>query len=414
MYSLGSVCSAYAETPSMEEMWELIKEQQREIKELQDKLEKATRIIEQTSEQVELTADVVEEVQAVGISNSSWLSKTSIGGYGEYHYNNLEDRLDTIGGDDSLNRSDFHRFVVFLGYQFSDSVRFFSEVELEHALAGDGAPGEIELEQAWLEFDLNDRHRIRTGLDILPIGILNPTHEPNTFYGVERNLVETEIIPTTWWEAGGGLSGELQPGWNYDLVLHTGLATSADSFRPRSGRLKVANADDQDIAVTGRLRYTGIAGLELGVSAQYQNDYTGGNAGDISATLLETHIDWKHSSGFGLRALYARWDIGSDGDIDPAVFNAEVLDGWYIEPAYRFPLFGNLLGEIGLFMRYAQWDARNQLDSLRYVTYNSLNVGFNWWPIDNIAFKLDYQNQDVDAPADRELDGINLGFGFQF
>ncbi len=189
------------------------------------------------------------------------------------------------------------------------SIRFFSELEVEHALTKDTADGsgsgEVELEQAWLEIDVNQNHHFRAGLDILPIGIINPTHEPNTFYGVERNTVETEIIPTTWWEAGAGFNGEVAPGWNYDVVVHSGLVspnTGPSTLRPRSGRLKVAEADDQDIAYTGRLRYTGMPGLEVGLSGQYQSDMTGtADTFDVDATLFEGHVDYKHSSGLGYR-----------------------------------------------------------------------------------------------------------------
>jgi hypothetical protein len=55
-----------------------------------------------------------------------------------------------------------------------------------------------------VELDLIDEHRLRAGIELIPIGILNLTHEPPTFYGVERNAVETFIIPTTWREAAGG------------------------------------------------------------------------------------------------------------------------------------------------------------------------------------------------------------------
>ena len=123
-------------------------------------------------------------------------SKTVIGGYGELHYNNIED----------TESIDFHRFVLFFGHEFTESIRFFSEFELEHALSGDGKPGEVELEQAYIEMDLTESTTLKTGLFLVPVGIINETHEPPTFYGVERNPVEKNIIPATWWEAGAGFN----------------------------------------------------------------------------------------------------------------------------------------------------------------------------------------------------------------
>lgn len=417
--ALGGLGVASAEAPpTAEEMWEMIKQQQKTIEELKSQISQNNQKVEEVADTVEDAVEAVEVAQTS--SGASWADKTTVGGYGELHYNNLDDQNDTIGGDDSFDQVDFHRFVLYFGHQFNDDIRFFSELEIEHSLAGDDKPGEVEVEQAWLEMDITDQHRVRGGLDILPIGLINPTHEPNTFYGVERNRIETEIIPATWWEAGVGLIGEVAPGWNYDVVAHSGLMvpiSGGSAFRPRSGRLKVAEARDQDIAVTGRVRYTGVPGLEVGVSGQYQADITGtADTFDIGATLFEGHVDWKHASGFGLRALYARWDLDSDNGLDPASVNADTLDGWYIEPAYRFRIPNSRLGEIGVFARYSMWDERNRLSGadFRFEEFDEITVGMNWWPHQNVAVKFDYQWQDADGPVDSLFDGFNLGIGYQF
>jgi len=409
----------YAQAPSAEEMWRVIQQQQQLIEQLQDRLAHTESEVKTTAKTVEVTADAVE---AAGKANgSAHARQTTLGGYGELHFNSLSDN-EPADGDNSYNQVDFHRFVLYFGHEFTDNIRFFSELELEHVVASGAGedPGEVELEQAWVELDLNDKHRVRAGLDILPVGIINNNHEPDTFYGVERNQVETEIIPATWWEAGIGLHGELAPGWNYDAVLHSGLAASTlgdAPFRPRDGRLEVAAATDQDWALTGRIRYTGIPGLEVGVSGQYQADVTGtADNIDIDATLFEAHVDWKHASGFGLRALYARWDFGRDAGANPAAVNAATLDGWYIEPAYRFRLPGTIPGEFGIFSRYSAWDEQNKLSGLlfRYERYDQISMGFNWWPHENLAFKFEAQWEDAGGRVAETFDGINLGIGYQF
>ncbi|MGY8814665.1 MAG: porin [Gammaproteobacteria bacterium] len=413
---------AMSQVPSPEEMWRIIQEQQITINELKARLSDTDEKIQQNIEAVEITADAIESSTMRSSVSGISTNKTTIGGYGELHYNNLsDDRLNEGGtsADDSLERTDFHRYVLFIGHEFSDSIRFFSEFELEHSLAGDGAPGEIELEQAWIEMDINDMHRVKAGLDILPIGIMNSTHEPNTFYGVERNKIESEIIPATWWEAGLGLNGELAPGWNYDLVVHNGLVvptSGGSSFRLRSGRTKVAEADDTGFATTGRIRYTGMPGLEIGISGQYQSDISGtADNFDVQATLLESHLIWQHNSGVGLRALYARWDIGGDTGINPASINADNLSGWYVEPSYRFSIGSEPWGEFGLFARYSMWDERNQISGdHRYEQFEQISTGLNWWPHNNVVIKFDAQWQGAKANVDRVLDGINLGLGYQF
>lgn len=396
---LSAMCVSLsqADTPSVEEMWKVIQQQQKTIEQLQEKLEQteqkveiAEKKVEKTAQEVEAAAEAIEVAQ--GSTGSSWAVKTSVGGYGELHYNSKD-------GNDEV---DFHRFVLYFGHEFTDGIRFFSELELEHALSGEGKNGEVELEQAWLELDINDNHRIRTGLDILPIGILNPTHEPNTFYGVERPEVEKRIIPTTWWEAGIGLNGELAPGWNYDAVLHSGLSTTSNI---RSGRQKVSEANADHPAATARLRYTGIPGLEVSGSFQYQSDISAGATTDAnSATLFEGHVDWKHHSGFGLRALYAQWDL--DNILSATVGGDDKQYGYYIEPAYRFPV-SFIPGEIGIFARWSELDYGDTKEEER------IGVGMNYWPTEQVAFKFDYTNID-DVDANTSTDTMNLGIGYQF
>jgi len=429
-----------APTPSLEDLWRVVQQQQATIEQLNKKLDTTLAQLAQTEtklagtetklattetkvadqdKKIEATADAVEAKGAGKATSSapSWADRTSLGGYGELHYNNLNNS----GTGSDLNRTDLHRFVLYANHEFNDWIRFGSELEVEHALSSSDGPGEVEIEQAWVEMDLNEKHRLRAGLDLLPIGILNTTHEPHTFYGVERNPIESEIIPSTWWEAGAALAGELRPGLSYDVVMHTGLTipiTGNSAFRPRSGRTKVAEADNNDAAFTTRLRYTGIAGLEVAASAQYQADYTGtDDSAEAAAYLVETHVDYRHQSGLGLRALYARWELGSDRNhgLDPSSRGADHLQGWYIEPAYRFNLTGlvPVPGEVGLFTRYARWDQVDGL-GLRFRNYERVSLGLNYWPVPQVVFKIDGQFEDADGRVSNELDGFNLGFGYQF
>lgn len=396
--SCVSLTANAQQTPSMEEMWEIIQRQQAEIQALQEALGQANSKIEETEIKVVATADAVESVASSGIASASG---PSLGGYGELHYNRLDNQL--AGGDD-LDRVDFHRFVLFLNHQFSDSVSFFSELEVEHSLAGDGAPGEVELEQAFVQWNLNNSSSAKAGLFLVPVGILNETHEPDTFYGVERNNVEARIIPSTWWEAGGGLSGEFAPGWSYDVAIHSGLFM--DGGVVRGGRQKVANAKADDFAYTGRVRYTGVPGLEVGLTLQQQTDVlqsdTISGVSDIGGLLTELHATYQ-SGPFGLRAMYAAWDF--DNDINVLRSGADEQEGLYIEPSFK------VSDNLGFFARYSQWDiqAGDSIDS----EFKQTDIGLNYWLTDGVVFKLDYQDQDAPAGSS-ELDGFNLGFGYSY
>ena len=398
--------TAMAATPTPEEMWAIIQQQQQEIARLKEQVSQANQEIKETTVKVEATASMVEDGIAPGGQSlaSSWTDRTQIGSYGEMQYNNLEDQNGN-GGDGDKDELDFHRFVFFLGHDFSDTTRMFSEVELEHSEAGDGKEGEVELEQAYIEHDLGLTTRLKAGLFLLPVGLLNVTHEPDTFYGVERNNVEKNIIPTTWWEGGVALSGEFMPGLNYEAAFTSGLKLEADKgqFRIRDGRQKVSKADASDPAYTANLRYTGIAGLELGATVQYQQDiYQGEYDQDIDAVLYEAHAAYRNGP-FGLRALAASWDI--DSAINNIKTGADQQEGWYIEPSWL------LTRKLGLFGRYSEWD--NQAGGSGDTEFNEWNLGFNYWLEERVVFKVDYQFQD--APAnEKELEGLNLGVGWSF
>lgn len=141
--------------------------------------------VKQTDQKIEATGTQIEKIAGSGGSaNAAWAEKTSFGGYGEMHMNKLENKKP--GGADT-DDIDFHRFVLFMGHQFNDNVRFFSELEVEHALVTATGPGEVELEQAYLDFTVNDSLSAKAGLFLVPVGIINETHEPPTFYGVERS-----------------------------------------------------------------------------------------------------------------------------------------------------------------------------------------------------------------------------------
>jgi len=352
--------------------------------------------IDRLEQQVEALTEVIESGAADGGSKSD---RVHIGGYGELHYNNLEN--DATGDD--FEQLDFHRFVLTFGYDYSDDVRFFSEVEIEHALVEDTddgtGPGEVELEQAYVEFDIDDRNRVKGGVFLLPVGILNETHEPPTFYGVERNQVEAEIIPTTWWAAGAMASGNFgESGLSYDFGVHEGLATANADIR--SGRQKSAKADASALAYTGRLKYTGIRGLELAGTIQFQDDLsqdTGGPAED--ATLFETHAIW-NTGPVQVRALYAAWSVDGNG-----LTNAqEDQDGGYIEASYEF---GNGLGVFARQSTVSSFDGTDELDRDR------TSIGLNYYPHEDVVIKFDIQQDDADDDADAS-DGFNLGIGYQF
>ena len=376
-----------------------------------DALERENRTLKgqlkQTEQKVEATGTQMDAIASQGGSaKAGWAEKTSFGGYGELHLNKLDNQKP--GGSDK-DEMDFHRFVLLMSHEFNDRVRFHSELEVEHALirdnpgAGASNLGAVELEQAYLDFALNDNLSAKAGLFLVPLGITNETHEPATFYGVERNPVETNIIPTTWWEGGAGMTARLGSGFTLDGAVTTGLkATAASSYKPRDGRQQVARATAMDPAYTARLKWTGIPGVELAGAVHYQSDITQGTvAAAGAATLYEAHAV-VNKGAFGLRALYAGWHLDGSG---PQAIGADKQNGWYIEPAWKFS------GQWGVFARQSRWD--NKAGDATDSRFSQTDVGVNYWPHPDVVVKLDFQNQKSPTGSD-EFDGFNLGLGYQF
>ncbi|QYJ84477.1 MULTISPECIES: porin [Shewanella] len=364
-----------------QELRKVIEQQQKVLKDLEKRLE-------QTEQRVEKTADAVEE-------SSSAKSATTIGGYGELHYNNITDNK---SGKDK-KEFDFHRFVLFFGHEFTEKTRFFSELEVEHSISGEGQNGEVELEQAYIEHDFNDMLTAKAGLFLMPVGIINETHEPPAFYGVERNPVEKNILPATWWEAGANLNIKAAPGLAFDAAVTSGLNVG-DDYKIRGGRQKVSEAKAEDLAYTARVKYTAVPGLELAATVQYQSDLTQGR-GDVdtaSATLMTAHAIYTIEN-FTIKALYAQWDI--DGK-EAEALGRDKQKGYYIEPSYRFN------ESFGVFARYNAYDneAGNGVDS----EITQTNVGVNYWLHENVVFKADYEK----VGGAKDADGFNLGVGYQF
>jgi hypothetical protein len=342
--------------------------------------------IQALQEQIDILASSIE---SGGAASTGWWEKTSVGGYGELHYNNKE------GSDDQI---DFHRFVLFVNHDYTDKIALFTELELEHALAGEGKEGEVELEQAFIRFALGDGYTADAGLFLVPVGLLNETHEPDTFFGVERNNVEKYIIPTTWWQAGARLSKDFGNGLTVDFALTDGLKTTDGYIR--GGRQKVANASANDGAYTLRAVYRGIPGLELGASLFQQDDLSQGASADIEGTLSVFHLVFK-KHGFGLKALSGSWDIDTDTE-------ANDQSGYYIEPSYTWDTDH---GKVGVFYRVADYNYysyNNDTSTGKNNDKEDTSFGINYYPTDYVVLKADLTEDKAGK------DTLSLGVGYQF
>jgi hypothetical protein len=347
---------------------------------------------------------------------------TGLFGYGEMSYNRFRDA-------DRTSKADLRRFVFGFGHRFNDSLTFNSEVEIEHAVASAGDQGEIEIEQAYLNYRFSDAVNIKGGLFLIPLGILNETHEPPAYFGVERNEVETRIIPTTWRELGFGVNGLVGEGLKYDVGVTTGFDTGKlddPSVGIRSAHQEGQLANARDLSVYGALNYR-RPGLLLGggvfTGNTGQNGQTNPLLKAVAARLTLWDLHAKYSVGrLDLQALYAAGTLGDADRLNAAILSSapapfaapKSLKGWYMQAANHVYRRGDF--DLAPFVRYERFDIRQQEDPANGLLQDPNNLervvtfGLNFRVHPQVVLKTDIQSYRTDKTKNR----FNVGLGYMF
>jgi hypothetical protein len=334
------------------------------------------------------------------------ISGTAVGGYGELTLNAPSNGPAIV---------DMRRFVLYVGHHFTDRIRFYSEVEVEHAIAADGDLGEVAIEQAYLDGLFNRRFNLRAGLILMPVGIINIYHEPPTFNGVDRPEVDTLIIPSTWREPGFGIFGELTTGLSYQLYLINGFNANGFTAQEavRDGHQEAMLAAARDFGAVGRLSYEPMLATVLGVSGYYA---TSGNTlrstvGSVPVGLFEVDARTRYR-GFTARAEFAMLFIGDTEALNLALAAndptaslpvAKRSQGGYLEAGYdllRLAAPGTDQS-LTLFSRYDYVNTQASVAAgftpdqtlIRHI----LTVGLVYRPIPQVALKGDYRRHEFGA-----------------
>ena len=383
------------------------------MKDLQSRIDAVEKKSDETAEIADAAVMAAEEGGTMG-----WWTNTSIGGYGEMHYENNK----------GTGTIDFHRYVLFINHEFNDILSFNSEFELEHAIAGEGKGGEVELEQAYLEHNWKqfglDNTSAKYGVFLIPCGIMNETHEPNTFYGVERNGVEKEICSNTRWEGGVQLK-HIMPLQDLTIIagVHSPLTTKNGDIR--KGRQKVGSATMNVPAYSGAVRYSGAyPGLELGYSWDYEPDMgnnpaTGKQTGPQTSGIMHAvHLNYMPRLGYGMRAFYGVWDLDCPAYIGSG--NTCIQEGYdkqtggYVEASYRWEVDADYGQTMGIFVRRGEQDDKAGTKTSGNTSNNTqqTDFGINYWLADNAVLKADWERKTVYGK--KAVQGFNLGMGYQF
>ncbi len=361
-------------------------------------------------------------------------SKLVVGGYGEVHYNQP-----MSGSTYNNGKLDVHRVVMLLGYNFNEKTQFISEIEFEHV-------SEVYIEQAFLNYKLNNAINFRGGLMLVPMGIVNEYHEPTTFNGVERPLIDNTITPTTWREIGFGITGTILPvSMKYQAYLmngfngYNGSAKLNGSKGLRSGRQKGAESYISSPNFAGKVEYFGVRGLNIGLSVylgKTQSTLYDGMDKDDNAAIASADSSVVDISMFGLDARYSLKGLQLRGQLYysslsnsdeynefTAATNGSLNDlgsamiGYYVEAGYNVLRTVNTDKQLVPFVRYeflnTHSSVENNISKNPSYEKTAITAGLTLALTKGAVIKTDIQLLK-NAATDKYAKTFNAGIGVMF
>jgi hypothetical protein len=342
----------------------------------------------------------------------------SIGGYGEFLYENFANEREDGSLAGQTDRFDALRAILYVGYKFNDRLLFNSEIEVEHA-------DEIFLEFAYVDYRFTENVGMRAGMLLAPLGLVNELHEPPMFLGTERPVTENRIIPTTWRENGIGVFGETSDfSWRaYLMNSFDGSGFKASGLR--GGRQKGSKALADDLGLAARLDYVGTPGLLVGASAFLgeadQGRQLNGESLDGGLLIWDVHVDYK-VGGWDLRGLLAGAEVSDAAAMSEANGLAgedgigSSMLGWYVQAGYDVLRGARTVHRLVPYVRYEQLDTQRDVpaaftsDPANDLTI--LSLGAAWRPASQVVFKLGRQFHS--NGADTAVDQWNVQIGWLF
>lgn len=364
------------------------------------------------------------------ILNTVSNKRVTLGGYAQIDYN--QPYIDKTRSNGKL---DVHRMVLLTGYKFSDDVSFVTEVEFEHVK-------EVYIEQAFVNWKLNDYINFRGGLMLIPMGIINEYHEPVTYNGVERPNLDKYIVPTTWREIGAGFMGTINEiNLKYQVYVFNGFnsydgsAKLSGSSGFRSGRQKAAESTMSSPNLSYKFDYYGISGLKIGASGYfgktqstlYDGVLTDDNSALASAdssvvglSMLGFYMRYR-KNGIEARGQYVLGNITNSGQYN-SKFGADLaqsIQGYYVELGYNVLrlLNKNSTKRLVLFSRYENYDTHhkvgNEITKNKAYNRTEITTGLTYHIANGVALKGDWQLlQNKSTNETKKM--LNLGVGVWF
>lgn len=322
---------------------------------------------------------------------------------------------------------DQHHLVLTATSNVLDRLLFNAEVEFEHGgLINAGTKdGEIEIEQAWADYNLAEWLSLRAGVVLIPFGIVNVFHDSDIRETTTRPLMANMVIPSTWFEPGVGLHGVVYPYKDWQLS-YEGYATQGltDVISPAlglRGALPSLSADNNgNKALTGRVAVSPFLGLEVGADTYY-GAYDPSGVQHVLVAGADAHYTLGPAE---VLAEYANVNTqgGTSSTASVPVAIPTGMDGFYVEGRYHFfpaILDQTCLGHAGGFEHagmtaVARWGfADTNLAAFDASDQTEALVGLNYRPVPSWVLKLELQHLTAPATsqvADALWSSVAVGF----
>lgn len=197
------------------------------------------------------------------------------------------------------------RATLFISSQIAPRIRFLTELELEEG------GQKLSIEFASLDATFHPLLNLRTGIVLNPIGSFNQNHDGPKWEFVDRPLVSTTVLPSTWSTVGAGLFGKSARGqwsWAYEAYASNGFDQSI--IENETGRTNLAaakaNADRFEENLAGMPLITAKTAIkhrrfgELGLSwmgGQFTKPKTDGLAVSPALRADAFAVDYNFSFG---------------------------------------------------------------------------------------------------------------------
>lgn len=332
-------------------------------------------------------------------------SQVTVGGYVDAEFANFEN---------TNSEFDQHRFVLMVGAQVGERLRFFSETEIEHGGPDASGSGSLKVEAAHIDYLIEDWVNLRAGAMMVPFGRYNIYHDSDFNDLTDRPLMARRVIPTTWTESGAGFFGEFETLGetmvNYQAYVVNGLDdTTIDDRGLRNARGSLGSDNNNNKSWVGRVGISPWLNTEIGLSGYTGKYNNNGDGIDGGAVDLNTRF-----GDFELTTEYAHFNVDDNNGVDIA----DTIAGGYVQLGYDFwPEFldDSFLGRsfddptLTLVGRYGWADIDDDADAgTGDNEEDRFTLGIAYRPTSNFVWKLEYQWNDTENEAIEK--GSNDGF----